>query len=218
MATSQEDATSAYMSGRQKYARPQAILFADNPGIIQNGKIIPEGKEFENFIILSDDNRQPISFDIERIENRQRMINGRQRSYHVADKRSISTSWQMLCSRSFGSDPAFDAFGKTDLTSSTGVRVPNQDGTYSTVSKEFFTSDGGAGGVELLKWYQDHPGSFWVYLAYDKYDNFEDNEYNKLNQYNEVIEVFFSDFTYSVEKRGSQTHDYWNVDLSLEEV
>lgn len=194
-------ATSTYMSGRQKYGRPQALLFANNPGIIQNGKIIPEGEEFVDFIILSDDNRQPVSFSIERIENRQRMINGRQRSYHVADKVSISTSWQMLCSRGFKNDPAFDDFGKSSAT-----------------TQERFTSDGGAGGVELLKWYQDHPGSFWVYLAYDNYNNFDSDQYGKLNQYNEVIEVFFSDFSYTVEKRGGSNHDYWNVDITLEEV
>lgn len=190
-----------YMSGRQKYGRPQAMLFANNPGIVENGKIRPEGEEFVDFIILSDDNRQPISFQVERIENRKRMINGRQRSYHVADKISISTSWQMLCSRGFGTDPDFDALGKS-----------------SADFNDRFTSDGGAGGVELLKWYNENPGSFWVYLSYDNYDNFNSDKYNKLNQYNEVIEVFFSDFSYSVEKRGSRNHDYWNVDLKLEEV
>jgi hypothetical protein len=190
-----------YMSGRQKYGRPQAMLFANNPGIVENGKIRPEGEEFVDFIILSDDNRQPISFQVERIENRKRMINGRQRSYHVADKISISTSWQMLCSRGFGTEPDFDALGKSSADFS-----------------DRFTSDGGAGGVELLKWYNENPGSFWVYLSYDNYDNFSSDKYNKLNQYNEVIEAFFSDFSYSVEKRGSRNHDYWNVDLKLEEV
>lgn len=193
--------TSVYMSGRQKYGRPQAILFANNPGTVENGKIRPDGEEFVDFIILSDDNRDPLSFGVDRIENRKRMINGRQRSYHVADKVSLSTSWKMLCSRGFRTDPEFDDLGKSLL----GV---NQK----------FTSDGGAGGVELLKWYNENPGSFWVYLSYDNYDNFADDKYDKLNQYNEVIEVFFSDFSYSVEKRGSSNHDYWNVDLKLEEV
>jgi hypothetical protein len=197
------DNSSMYMSGRQKYGRPQGMLFANNPGLIDevSGKVRPVGEEFEDFIILSDDNRQPISFDVERIENRKRMINGRQRSYHVADKLTISTSWQMLCSRSFNSDPDFSVTGGPAIA-----------------KKDIFTSDSGAGGVELLKWYNENPGSFWVYLAYDNYDNFSDDKYNKLNEYNDVIEVFFSDFSYSVEKRGSSNHDYWNVDISLEEV
>lgn len=194
-------AESAYMAGRQKYGRPQAMLFANNPGTIKDGKVVPDGVEFEDFIILSDDNRQPISFDVERIENRQRMVNGRQRSYHVADKLSISTSWQMLCSRGFGIDPTF-----------------NDLGVSSATVKQRFTSDGGAGGTELLKWYQDNPGSFWVYLAYDNMNNFTEDKFNKLNQYNEVIEVMFADFSYSVEKRGGSNHDYWNIDLRLEEV
>ena len=73
-------ATSSYMSGRQKYGRPQAMLFANNPGTVINGKIVPSGTEFEDFIILSDDTRSPISFSVDRIETRKRMVNGRQRS------------------------------------------------------------------------------------------------------------------------------------------
>lgn len=192
-------ATSSYMSGRQKYGRPQAMLFANNPGTVINGKIVPSGTEFEDFIILSDDTRSPISFSVDRIETRKRMVNGRQRSYHIADKVSISTSWENLCSRAYGSDPEFTALG----TSATSPK---------------FTTDGGAGGVELLNWYENNPGSFWVYLAYDNHKNFSSDEYNKLNQYNEVVEVMFSDFSYSVVKRGTASHDYWTVDLSLEEV
>lgn len=192
-------ATSSYMSGRQKYGRPQAMLFANNPGTVINGKIVPSGTEFEDFIILSDDTRSPISFSVDRIETRKRMVNGRQRSYHIADKVSISTSWENLCSRAYGSDPEFTALG----TSTTSPK---------------FTTDGGAGGVELLNWYENNPGSFWVYLAYDNHKNFSSDEYNKLNQYNEVVEVMFSDFSYSVVKRGTASHDYWTVDLSLEEV
>lgn len=211
-------ATSSYMQGRQKYGRPQAMLFANNPGSIVDGKIVPDGAEFQDFIILSDDNREPISFTSERIETRRRMINGRQRSYHIADKMRISTAWQNLCSRAFGSLPNFDGFGNTLLDSNTGIRVPDGQGGYDTVTSKSFTTDGGAGGVELLKWYEDHPGSFWVYLAYDNYSNYDSDQYNKLNQYNEVVEVFFSNFTYSVNKRGSASHDYWSINLELEEV
>lgn len=194
-------ANSLYMAGRQKYARPQAILLANNPGVLEDGKIVPQGTEFEDFIILSDDNRQPLSFSIDRIETRKRMVNGRQRSYHVADKVKLSTSWDMLPSRSFAADPAFNNQGQTSVSNS---------GRY--------TSDGGAGGVDLLRWYEENTGSFWAYLAYDSYDNFAEDKFDKLNQYNEVVEVFFSDFSYSVEKRGGSTHDYWNISLELEEV
>ena len=151
-------ATSNYMSGRQKYGRPQAMLFADNPGTIVDGKIIPDGTEFYNFIILSDDNRDPIGFSIERIETKERMINGRLRSYHIADKISISTGWKNLPSRSYAASPDFDSAGVSSMlyddvgSSSSGVRVL-EDGEYVTLPKQFFTTDGGAGGAELLDWY-----------------------------------------------------------------
>jgi hypothetical protein len=40
----------------------------------------------------------------------------------------------------------------------------------------------------------------------------------RLNEYQEVVEVFVSDFSYNVNKRGSNTHDLWDVTISLEEV
>ena len=45
---------------------------------------------------LSEHNRSPISINIERIEKTQRMSGGALRKVHIADKRSISTSWSML--------------------------------------------------------------------------------------------------------------------------
>jgi hypothetical protein len=199
------------MAGRKKYGRPQAMLWADSPGTIENGLYIPNNLEVSaansgelgnQFIALSDDNRQPIDFSVERIEKRERMINGRMRSYHIADKLSISTSWQRLPSRAFALDPNFDENG-----------IPDADSFK-------YTTDGGAGGVEMLDWYEKHQGSFWVFLAYDKYSTFgnDDAAYAHLPHYNQVIEMFFSDFSYSVEKRGTSTHDFWNISVTLEEV
>ena len=210
-------ATSNYMSNRQKYGRPQAMLLANNPGTVVNGKIIPDGQEFQDFIILSDDNRDPISFTIDRIENRERMINGRMRSYHIADKLKISTSWNNLPSRSYASSPDFSDDGLSSVDSASGIRVFS-DGEYVTLPKQFFTTDGGAGGVEILNWYNNNVGSFWVYLAYDNYENFSTDKRSRLAQYNQVVEVLFSDFSYTVEKRGSSNHDYWNIGMDLEEV
>lgn len=200
-----------YIAGRQKYQRPQALLFADNPGTITNGFYVPDGIEVgsgqfgipENtseFIILSDHNRSPIDFKINRIEQRQRTINGKMRSFHVADKLSLSVSWSMIPSRSFKSNPAFNDAGTTTV--------------------EEFTVDGGAGGNELLDWYENHLGSFWVYLAYDKYPNFAsaENPYAHLQQYNQVVEMFISSFDYSVQKRGSTNFDMWNISMTLEEA
>jgi hypothetical protein len=209
----------AYMSGRKKYQRPQAMLWSENSGTLVNGIYLPNGYEigsttgsetdestFNQFLILSDDNRQPIDFKPTRIEKRERMINGRMRSYHVADKLTISTSWNMLPSRSFALTPEFNPSNGKPL-----VKEKN--------SLEY-TSDGGAGGVELLDWYENHQGSFWVYLAYDKYSNFgkDDADYGHLGQYNQLVEMFFSDFSYSVQKRGGSNHDFWNISVTLEEA
>jgi hypothetical protein len=220
-------ATANYMAGRKKYTRPQAILFSENSGTLvaaptqsnPDYKVyIPNGYEvnadpgsetspsmLDQFLILSDDNRSPIDISTTRIEKRERMINGRMRSYHIADKLTISTSWEMLPSRSHYLNPEFGSDGK-----------PKEIITPSLQ----YTTDGGAGGVELLDWYENHIGSFWVYLAYDKYSNFgkDDNAYAHLNQYNQVVEMFISDFKYTVVKRGASNHDFWNINITLEEV
>jgi hypothetical protein len=224
-------ATATYMLGRKKYSRPQAILFADNPGttsIVNGGTpnaefyYVPDGYETlaqqpdggadNKFLILSDDNRGALDFQVQRIEKRERMISGRMRSYHIADKLSLSVSWNMLPSRSAITFPGFN-----DLNG-----APDS----SIARKDFYTTDGGAGGVELLDWYQSFTQSFWVYLSYDKYNSYgtvssgssNPDIYLNLPKYNQVVEMFFSNFSYSVVKRGGSNHDFWNINLSLEEV
>jgi hypothetical protein len=228
------------MAGRKKYGRPQAMLWADNPGTIINGAYVPIGNEVGSdgyftdqagrFIILSDDNRQPIEFKPERIETRERMINGRMRSYHIADKLSISTSWQMLPSRSHFLSPEF--LGTSEYASAVGKSIydvkylaPEQNPPVKNLNYNktgIYTTDGGAGGAELLEWYENNPGSFWVYLSYDKYTNFaekgDETPYDNLAKYSQIVEVFFSDFSYSVEKRGGTNYDFWNISVTLEEV
>jgi hypothetical protein len=217
-----------YMLGRKKYGRPQAMLWADNSGTLVSSPLesdpdhkiyVPTGLEIggdpgsetdpdnlNQFLILSDDNRSPLDFKPNRIEQRERMINGRMRSYHVADKFTLSTSWEMLPSRSYFTVPEFNP---------TTGKSP-----YAGVNSQEHTTDGGAGGVELLDWYENHKGSFWVYLAYDKYSNFgkDQNAYAHLSQYNQVVEMFISDFNYSVQKRGNSNFDFWNISVTLEEV
>jgi len=227
-------ATATYMLGRKKYNRPQAMLWAENSGTLTPDKTyVPNGFEvggdpgsstdsslLNNFLILSDDNRSPINFNTNRIEKRERMINGRMRSYHIADKLSISTSWDMLPSRSFYTLPNFNP--TTGISTSGGFGLPSQ-------LDEQYTTDGGAGGADMLDWYENHKGSFWVYLAYDKRTNFGDdaNSYLHLHQYNQLVEMFISDFQYTVVKRGSTKlvgsdgisgYDFWNISVTLEEV
>lgn len=291
-----------YLINRKKFGRPQAMLWSDNPGTLKNGLYIPNGyeiganypqtataDEIDQFMIVSDHNRSPLDFKIERLATTDRMINGRLRSYYLDDKVTISTSWDMLPSRAFKqsanfavSEEAFifNAVGDgttikyylvganpfvvgdritvygTNITGYnvkdkqiTEIGTENVDGIdteyvviegtatgthndggimskynsglsgFSNDFKNQYTVDGGAGGADLLEWYKTHPGSFWVFLAYDKFTNFgrDNSDFDKLSQYNEVIEMRISDFSYSVEKRGG-IYDMWNVSISLEEV
>ena len=210
-------ATAAYLTGRRRYQRPQALLWSENPGTLVNGVYLPTGYEVQGnfdasantslinqFLILSDHNRGELNFTPTRIEQRQRTINGRMRSYHIADKLTMSVSWTNLPSRSYYQDAGF---------LSTGLS-PEKNTTNE------FTSDGGAGGVELLDWYENHKGPFWMFLAYDKYSNFgkDDADYGNLAKYNQIIQVYIADFNYSVVRRGGSNHDLWNISVSLEEV
>jgi hypothetical protein len=216
-------ASSGYLTGRRRYQRPQAALWSDNAGTLTNGLYVPNGYEVgtnvnpetdpdlvDQFIILSDHNRKDIDFSPQRIQQKQRTINGRMRSYHIADKMNISFGWDNLPSRSFYEVAGFDP--ETGKSPYTGNNI------------EEFTADGGAGGVQILDWYNSHPGPFWMYLAYDKYSNFKtegqitDSSYAHLDQYNEIIQVYFADFNYSVVKRGGNNFDLWNISVTLEEV
>ena len=228
-------ASKEYMVGRKKYLRPQGLIFANNPGYVADGSRIPDGNEFEDFIILSDDSRQTIRIAPERIEKRERTVNGRMRSYHIADKAVVSTSWNNLPSRAYNVDPVFSNFGEgigkitnlVDFVDIEGTERPVKSFGSPYFADQQYTSDGGAGGAEILDWYNNNQGSFWVYLAYDNYKNLSDDvvggqliktKYQKLGNYAEVIEVFFGSFDYSVERRGGNNHDFWTINLSLEEV
>jgi hypothetical protein len=214
-------ATAAYLTGRKRYQRPEGVLWSNNPGTLTGGVYVPNGFEvgavvpggtdqdlIDQFLILSDNNRGEINFNQQRIEKRQRTINGRMRSYHIADKLSISMSWNMLPSRAYFEVADFSSTGTSPYKNTLGE----------------FTTDGGAGGVAILDWYQSHPGPFFMYLAYDKYSNFKtggeitDASFGHLAQYNQIIEVYFADFNYSVVKRGGNTYDFWNINVTLEEV
>lgn len=208
--------TVTYMNGRKKYARPQAMIWSENDKLTSvTAQIIPEGSEVGaetldaagEFLILSDHNRSPITITAKRLEGRDRMINGNMRSFHIADKIQISVSWEMLPSRRYSEDPSFNNSGAN--------QIPSFDPAVDQ-----FVVDGGAGGSDLLDWYENHTGSFFVFLSYDKPSNFdpENNPYQHLNEYSEVVEVFVSDFSYEVVRRGATNYDFWNVSVTLEQV
>lgn len=206
---SNPSATSSYIAGRKRYARPQAMIWSNNSGTITEGVRFPIGNEKEDFIILSDHNRGEISIAQQRVETRQRMINATMRSYHVADKITVSCSWNRLPSRSYSRNVNFNTAGQAELSGASE-----------------YTVDGGAGGVELLDWYESNSGPFYVYLSYDKYNNdsfkvagnVTDESFNYLSIYNDVRLMYFSNFDYSIEKRGGTNFDFWNINVSLEEA
>lgn len=195
-------ATSVYMQNRWAYSRPQAIAWSNNSGSVSGGIVVPQGNEFEDFIILSDHNRREISVSKNRIENRKRMINGNMRSYHIADKLAIAWNWEMLPSRSHSDNPNYNAYGNP----ASGLTE--------------YTADGGAGGVDIVKWYEEHPGSFYMFMAYDRHDKFDgqNDQFDHLNQYNDIVEVYFSSFNFNIAKRGGSNFDFWNISVELEEV
>lgn len=221
-------ANNTYLIGRYKYSRPQAMLWSDNPGSVEvevdenTGEelrtLVPNGyeigadypdtatiDEIDQFLILSDHNRSPIDISYERIENRQRTVNGAMRSRHIADKVKLSVSWDMLPSRAFASDPMFNVTTGSPISTSTSVA---------------FMADHGAGGNDILDWYNNHPGPFWVFLGYDKLTgiNTGENRYQNFQQYTQLVQMYISDFKYSVQKRSGTLYDMWNISVSLEEV
>lgn len=281
-----------YIDNRQKYGRPQAMLWSEDytAPSTSGDPLVPPGFEYgsdalaadQSFLILSDHNRSDISIATERIQTRRRMINGRMRSFHVADKLKISTSWDMLPSRRSAQYSDFRTVFSAVITSAVGdgqtitytatgtdiklvaeeyvsitgisisgynqtnariVSVTESGGntiftisgtttgtpTYTSalvtatatkpeyVAADEYTVDGGAGGADLLDWYENHTGPFYVYLSYDKPQNFN-GAYNRLSEYSEVIEMYIADFSYTVTRRGANNYDFWNVSVTLEEV
>lgn len=197
--------TSEYMAGRKKWTRPQAMLWADNSGLLINGGYIPQGVEPDNFLILSDHNRAELTFGVNRIENRSRMINATSRAYFVADKMTLSTSWSNFPSR----------------VASTVTGFSDSNGSLLTgAGASVYVVDNGASGELMKEWHKTHPGSFWVYFAYDVGP--EEGETSpstkNLTRYVERKQMFFTSFEYVVVKRGGNTYDLVNINLALEEV
>jgi hypothetical protein len=62
---------------------------------------------------VSEHNRQPLSINVDRIEQSSRMANGTTRKYFVADKINISLSWEML--PSFRNETVDGGWGAEDI-------------------------------------------------------------------------------------------------------
>jgi hypothetical protein len=62
---------------------------------------------------VTEQNRAPLSLNVERIESGQRMSNGTLRKYFIADKLNISASWEMV--PSFRNETVDGGWGAEDL-------------------------------------------------------------------------------------------------------
>lgn len=76
---------------------------------------LPQGSilMFNSTIKLSEHNRAPVSLSPNRIEKKQRMGNGAIRKFYIADKESISVSWNKL--PSFSTYTIDGGYGAIDL-------------------------------------------------------------------------------------------------------
>lgn len=91
---------------------------------------------------ITEHNRKPLNIDPERIERKARMVNGRMRKYVVADKKTFSTSWDMLPKGvAFAVDgkwsgDAIEAFYNS-TKGSFELELTNIDGTIETYTVMF---------------------------------------------------------------------------------
>lgn len=99
-----------------------------------------------DILIPSEHNRAAVSIDVERIKTSNRMANGRLREYIVGDKRTWSTSWELLPAPS---DATVDGrAGATDI-----------ERFYNTINGSFILSivsgpAGAAKDITLVKHYE----------------------------------------------------------------
>jgi hypothetical protein len=120
------------------WTRPALMIFTEDQPVSVNAAS-GQWNLGSDFLYLTDDGRSEMQVTLERIEYKKRMINGRMRSYHVADKKSFSVSW-------------------TDL--------PSKRNELSEV-RFSSTKTGWASCQEMLSWYASHTDSFFLTLVYD---------------------------------------------------
>lgn len=148
------------------WTRPSLIILTSaSPSIIDEytGQYDLSGGVNGEYLYLTDDNRSDLQISIDRIEYKKRMINGRMRSYHVADKKTFSVSWK-------------------DLPSS---KLEISEVRYSQSLTNW------AAGKEMLTWHKDYSNSFYLNLVYDtpEADSLTPIQY-KLETYNVFFEDF----------------------------
>lgn len=184
----------AYNTLDKKWIKPALIILCEDEPLLGTGGNAGKWDLGTNYIYLTDDNRGPVAVTPQRIETKQRMLNGRMRSHFVTDKKSFSTSWDNLPSRSA------EGSGEDDRK-----YISEYEKRTSGFSIKY------AAGQDIKDWYETYTGDFWMMLVYDA--NFVALNSNQVEVYN----VFFEGFDYSIEKRG-QYNDLWSVSINLVEA
>lgn len=139
---------------------------------------------------VSDHNRSPLSEDIERIENKQRMVDGTLRRYSIVKKRTWSCSWDLL--------PSVNVDGGLK-TADGGIGGVEMENIAHNINNPFrlILRKGAARGVNVPQ------------VAESALPYTDENFY--------IVNVMISDFSKEIIKRGPKS-DLWNVNLTLEEV
>lgn len=91
---------------------------------------------------ITEHNRKPLNIDVERIERATRMANGKMRKYVVADKKTFSTSWDMIPKGvSFAVDGKWSGDGieqfYNNQKGSFNLEIKNIDGTSESYTVMF---------------------------------------------------------------------------------
>lgn len=140
---------------------------------------------------ITDHGRGALNMNTERIGTDKRMADGTLRRQHIAVKRTWSVNWENLPST-------------------------------NNVANAYKTADGGWSGEQIESFYQATPGVFRLVLRRGSAAGLSipaaastlGAPYEDANFYG--VNVMFTEFSKEVVKRGSV--DFWNVNVSLEEV
>lgn len=119
------------------WTRPALMIFSESQPIAVNSAS-GQWDLGSSFLYLTDDSRSEMQVSLERIEYKKRMINGRMRSYHVADKKTFSVNWEDLPS------------AKIEISESM-----------------FGTGNNWASCQQMLDWHKNNTDSFYLTLVYD---------------------------------------------------
>jgi len=161
-------------------------------------------------IIVTDHNRGALSIDTEEIAKQQRMVNGTLRKFIVAEKRTISMSWEML------------------PTAVGAVVGGESNGTYyGTSTLQILGGDGIRDFIRDVRSKSSCDADFYVRL-YRGDDKRPDDatrvqaDIDKILNRKDDIHVMVEDLSWDIQKRGATyegiPYDFWNVSVTLVEV